>query len=129
MTPLLLDTQAYLWFVFDDPRLSETAAAAISRRSSDPLLSIASLWEITIKRQLGKLDLGRDLPTFFRSQVEERRVTVLPLDLTHLVAYDGLPPLHRDPFDRLLIAQAKTLGAAVATADPNLGRYGLEIIW
>jgi PIN domain nuclease of toxin-antitoxin system len=127
--PLLLDTHAYLWFVFNDARLSERAATAISDPSIEPVLSIASLWEITIKRQLGKVDLGMELSTFLRRYIEQRRVTVLDVELTHLIAYDRLPLLHRDPFDRLLVAQAKVLGTPIVTADPNFRNYDLEVVW
>lgn len=129
MKPLLLDTHAFLWFVFNDPRLSEPAAAAISDSESEPILSIASLWEITIKRQLGKLDLGMDFPTFLRRVIEERSVTVLSIELSHLLAYDELPLHHRDPFDRLLVAQARALEVPIITADPNFAQYQLEVIW
>ncbi|MGH9381247.1 MAG: type II toxin-antitoxin system VapC family toxin [Thermoanaerobaculia bacterium] len=129
MKPLLLDTHTFLWFVFDDPRLSVPAAAAISDAEVEPILSIASLWEITIKRQLGKLDLGMDLTTFFRRYIEERSVTVLSIESSHLIAYDELPLHHRDPFDRLLVAQARALDAPIVTADPNFEGYELEIVW
>lgn len=129
MTPLFLDTHAYLWFVFDDPRLSERAAAAISDPGNEPVLSVASLWEITIKRQLGKLDLGMALSTFLRRYVEQRRVRVLDVELAHLAAYDQLPLLHRDPFDRLLVAQAKVLGTRIVTGDPNFQRYDVDVVW
>lgn len=129
MRPLLLDTHAYLWFVFDDPRLSDRAATAIADPGVEPILSIASVWEIAIKRQLGKLDLGMDLSTFLRQYVEQRRVTVLSVDLPHLVAYDRLPLLHRDPFDRLLVAQAKVLGTPIVTIDQNFRGYDLELVW
>jgi PIN domain nuclease of toxin-antitoxin system len=129
VTPLLLDTHAYLWFVFDDPRLSERAAAAIADRGTELLLSIASLWEMTIKRQLGKLDLGMALSTFLQRYVEQRRVTVLAVELPHLIAYDQLPLVHRDPFDRLLVAQAKVLGTPIVTIDPNFRSYDVEVVW
>jgi PIN domain nuclease of toxin-antitoxin system len=129
VTALLLDTHAYLWFVFDDPRISERAAAAIADPRTEPLLSIASLWEITIKRQLGKLDLGMELSTFLRRYVEHRRVTVLGVDLAHLVAYDQLPLLHRDPFDRILVAQAKCLETPIVTVDPHFRSYDVEVVW
>ena len=129
MTPLLLDTHAYLWFVFDDPRLSDRAATAISDPETEPILSVGSLWEITIKRQLGKLDLGMELSTFLRRYVEQRRVTVLALELDHLMVYDQLPLLHRDPFDRLLVAQAKVLTTPIVTNDPNFRSYDLDVVW
>ena len=129
MRSLLLDTHAYLWFIFDDPRLSQRAAAAITNRDTEVVVSIASLWEMTIKRQIGKLDLGMELSTFLRRYVERRRVTLLSVDLAHLVAYDQLPLAHRDPFDRLLVAQAKVLGAPIVTADPNFRNYDVETVW
>lgn len=129
MTPLLLDTHAYLWFVFDDHRMSAAATSAIADADTDPIISVASLWEITIKQQLGKLRLGMDLGAFFRRHVEERRMMLLPVEIPHLVAYGQLPLLHRDPFDRILIAQARALGARIATADATFARYGIETVW
>jgi PIN domain nuclease of toxin-antitoxin system len=127
--PLLVDTHAFLWFVFDEPRLSEPAATAIANPAIEPVLSIVSIWEISIKRQLGKLRLGMELSTFVRRYVDERRVTLLGVELAHLLAYDQLPPLHGDPFDRLLVAQAKVLGVPIVTADPNFGGYDLKVLW
>lgn len=129
MRPLVIDTHAYLWFVFDDPRLSDRAAAAITDYGHEAILSIGSLWEITIKRQLGKLDLGMELSVFVRRYVEQRRVTVLPIDLAHLTAYDLLPMHHRDPFDRLLAAQARVLQAPIVTSDRHFQSYDLEVVW
>jgi PIN domain nuclease of toxin-antitoxin system len=129
VTPLLLDTHAYLWFVFDDPRLSAPAAAAISDTSADSMVSIASLWEITIKKQLGRLELGMELPTFFLRFVNERKLTILPIRTVHLETLERLPLLHRDPFDRLIAAQARVLGIPVVTADPSFRSYGLEVVW
>jgi PIN domain nuclease of toxin-antitoxin system len=129
VTPLLLDTHAYLWFVFADPRLSERAATAITEPGVELLLSVASLWEITIKRQLGKLDLGMELSTFLHRYVEQRRVTVLAVEPAHLIAYDHLPLLHRDPFDRLLVAQAKVLGMPIVTGDAHFRSYDLDVVW
>jgi PIN domain nuclease of toxin-antitoxin system len=70
-----------------------------------------------------------ELSTFLRQYIEQRRVTVLAVELAHLAAYDQLPFLHRDPFDRLLIAQARVLGAPIVTADPDFRSYGLRIVW
>lgn len=129
MTPLLLDTNAFLWFIFDDPRLSERAVEAIDAADTEPVLSVVSLWEITIKRQLGRLDLGMTLQRFLRLYVEQRRLTVLGIELSDLLAYDQLPLLHRDPFDRLLVAQAKTLGGRIVSADQKMRDYDLDVVW
>lgn len=129
MSRLLLDTHTYLWFVFDDSRLSEKAASAVSDPETEILLSVASLWEITIKRQLGKLELGMGLETFFRRFVEQRRLQVLPIELPHLTSYDALPLNHRDPFDRLLLGQATSLQVPIVTADSSFGDYEIEVIW
>ncbi len=129
MRSLLLDTHAFLWFIFDDPRLSETAAAALSRAGTELTLSVVSLWEITIKQQLGKLDLGMKLDVFLREYVEQRELTVLPLALSHLRAYSDLALLHRDPFDRMLVAQATCTGLPLVTGDSALHAYSVDIIW
>lgn len=129
MKPLLVDTQAYLWFVFDDLRLSDRAAAAIADLGNQPVLSIASLWEIVIKRQIGKLDLGMDFPTFLHRYVEQRLVTVLAVEPPHLVEYDRLPLHHRDPFDRLLAAQARVLRSPIVSVDPSFRRYDVAVVW
>jgi PIN domain nuclease of toxin-antitoxin system len=126
---ILLDTHAFLWFVFDDPRLSPGAEEAIADSDTEKLLSVASLWEIAIKTQLGKLDLGLDLGTFFRRYVEERLVEQVGIRIPHLVASSQLPLLHRDPFDRLLIAQAQILEVPVVTADPRFEPYGVAVVW
>lgn len=128
MTRLLLDTHAFLWFVFDDPRLSSSASSAIAD-SAERLLSVASLWDITIKRQLGKLDLGMELPEFFRRFVDGGDLTLLPIRPAHLLIYDQLPLLHRDPFDRLLVAQAQANGVPLVTGDPEIRRYDVETVW
>ncbi len=129
MTRVLLDTHAFLWFVFDDPRLSERADAVISDPEVAKLLSVVSLWEVVIKQQLGKLRLGSDVATFFDRQVSGRLVEVVPLELGHLVAYDALPLVHRDPFDRALVAQARVEGVPLVTADARLAEYDVEVVW
>lgn len=125
----LLDTHAFLWFVFDDPRLSQRAADLIEDQDVVKLLSVASLWEVAVKTQLGKLALGLDLETFFRRHVEERLVDLVGVQLPHLVAYGNLPLHHRDPFDRLLISQAEVLDVPIVTADARFAPYGVETVW
>lgn len=125
---LLLDTHAFLWFVFDDPRMSQKAAESIEN-ASVVALSVASLWEIAIKVQLGKLELGMGLAAFFAEHVEKTELEIVPLELPHLLEYAALPLHHRDPFDRLIVAQARVLTIPLASGDPNLSAYGIPIIW
>lgn len=129
MTRVLLDTHAFLWFVFDDPRLSRKAGKVISDPGLEKLIGISTLWEIVIKSQLGRLGLGTDVESFFRDNVQGRTVEVVSLEIEHLVAYDRLPLLHRDPFDRVLVAQALSLGVPVVTSDRVFSRYGVRRIW
>lgn len=129
MNEALLDTHAFLWFLYDDPRLSTAAATQIEDEAVKKVLSVASLWEIVIKSQLGKLSLGMELETFFENHVVSRDLELLDIDLRHLLAYDKLPLIHRDPFDRLLIAQARVLGLPIVTSDPVFSQYEVQIVW
>lgn len=129
MKPLLLDTHALLWLLFADPRLSNTAEAAIADPTTEKSISMASLWEIAIKTQIGKLRLGMELETFFINEIEGRTVTVIPIELRDLLAYSALPLLHRDPFDRLLVAQATCRNLQIVSADPQIAAYGVPVVW
>ena len=129
MRPVLLDTHAFLWFVFDDPRLSSRAAEIIEDPANRKLLSMASLWEIVIKAQIGKLSLGMETGEFLGRFVRDRQVEIVPVLLEHLVEYGRLELHHRDPFDRLLIAQARIVGAPIVTADRNFACYDVTAIW
>lgn len=129
MNSVVLDTHAYLWFVFDDPRLSPAAAAVIEDGSVSKLLSIVSLWEIVIKCQLEKLRLGMPVDALFEQHVTGRNLEVIDVELRHLLAYSDLPLAHRDPFDRLIIAQASVLQVPVLTADSAFSLYDVEVLW
>lgn len=129
MSRLLLDTHAFLWFVFDDERLSETIAASITDPAIEKILSIASLWEIAIKVSLGKLELGTSLDRFFATEIEGRDLALLAITNAHLIRVAGLPFHHRDPFDRLIIAQAAIEGLPIATGDPRFAPYGVMVAW
>jgi PIN domain nuclease of toxin-antitoxin system len=125
----LLDTHAFLWFVFDDPRLSKTADELISNDKIEKYISIASLWEIAIKQQIGKLKLGMDFENFLADFVMAREIEVLSIDPAHIIAYSRLPLHHRDPFDRLLVAQAQTAKLPIVSADKNFGLYEVAVSW
>jgi PIN domain nuclease of toxin-antitoxin system len=126
---LLLDTHAFLWWVADDARLSRRARSAMASGTNTCLLSAASAWELAIKASLGKLDVGGDVARFVAEQVALNRFAALPVELDHAVGVAALPLHHRDPFDRLLAAQALAEDAAVVSADAIFSRYGVKRIW
>ena len=125
MSRLLVDTHALLWWLTDNPALPATARATIADSSSELLVSTASLWEIAIKRSIGKLRVSEDLP----DKVAKRGFTWLPVRAEHVWAVRALPQHHRDPFDRLLVAQALTERMPVVTADARFAAYGVEVRW
>lgn len=122
---LLLDTHALLWWRDASPRLSGKAADAIGDGANEIIVSSATLWEIVIKRSLGKLRFPDDLEEVIR----EEEFGLLQITFPHLQALDGLPRLHRDPFDRLVIAQALAEGIPIITGDDVFRPYGVGILW
>ena len=124
---LLLDTQAFLWWVAGDPRLSTRAARAIA--GTECLLSVASCWEMAIKASLGKLTLPGAVDRFVQEQLEVNGFTLIAISLEHVSGVAGLPFHHRDPFDRLLAAQALAEDLSVVSADPVFRRYGVTRVW
>lgn len=125
MSRLLADTHAALWALADDPKLSEPARGAIVDPSNEVLVSIASLWEISIKRATGKLRAPAELP----EEIVAAGFTLLPIAPEHAWAAGGLQAHHGDPFDRLLVAQALTERLVVITRDDRFGAYGVESLW
>ena len=107
-------------------RLSLRLAASIIDRQNSLFLSLASIWEIQIKVALGKLDLKGDLATIVDIQIEQNSIQLLPIDLKHIYALSNLPPHHRDPFDRLLIAQSQIEKMTLATVDSAFDRYEID---
>jgi PIN domain nuclease of toxin-antitoxin system len=126
---LLLDTHAFLWFVGADNRLSGKAASAMKDEANAILLSVASVWEMAIKAGLGKLRLPQAVEAFVPQQMQINTIGQLAIDFRHAARVEGLPPLHTDPFDRLLIAQALTEGLPIVSADPAFDAYGVQRIW
>jgi len=122
---LLLDTHAALWFLAGDDRLSDTAGRHLTDASNRVLLSAAVVWEIAIKRGLGTLVV----PDEYLSLLLSAGVTPLAVSVEHTAAVEQLPPHHRDPFDRMLVAQASLEGAALVSGDPALRRYDIPLIW
>jgi PIN domain nuclease of toxin-antitoxin system len=119
---LLLDTQLLLWAAGQPERLSATARKLLSNRRNELLFSAASLWEIAIKNTLGREDF-RVEPRLLRRGLLDNGYTELPITSQHAVSIDSLPPLHKDPFDRLLLAQATCEGITLLTGDAQLARY------
>ncbi|MEX2535888.1 MAG: type II toxin-antitoxin system VapC family toxin [Trueperaceae bacterium] len=126
---LLLDTHTFLWWCADSQRLSETARRAISAKSNDVLVSAVNGWEIAIKARLGRLRLSEKPSTFMARMLALHAFKVLPVTMAHAVAEYDLPEHHHDPFDRLLIAQAKSEGALLATNDEIVKRYEVMTLW
>jgi PIN domain nuclease of toxin-antitoxin system len=124
---VLLDTHAFLWWVTDSPRLTRRARRTIAE--SPCLLSVASCWEMAIKASLGHLDAPRPIERFFQQQIEVNGFTLLPIAFEHAAAVRELPFHHRDPFDRLLAAQALHAEIAIVSADRVFTRYGVKRIW
>lgn len=124
---LLLDTQAFLWWVTDDARLSKRAARAIA--ASDCLLSVASCWDMAIKMSLGKLTVPGPLERFVQEQLEVNGFRLLPVSLEQVAGVAGLPFRHRDPFDRLLASQALAEEVSIVSADAIFSKYGVKRVW
>ena len=124
----ILDTHAFLWAIAGDRRMSQTAHD-LFKGPSDLFLSYASIWEILIKVQLGKLSLPPPAGSFVIKKLAENRIETLPIDLDHLLAFEGLPLHHRDSFDRMLIAQALEENLPIVTAERFFARYPVEVIW
>jgi len=122
---LLLDTHAVLWFLSGDERLSENARRHLTDETNRVLLSAAVVWEVAIKRSLGKLVMPDEyLPLLLGAGVQ-----ALPVSVDHAAAVEGLPWHHRDPFDRMLVAQASTEAAALVSCDDAFRAYGVALIW
>lgn len=126
---VLLDTHAFLWWIDDDARLSVRARSAIGNPLNECLLSLASAWEMAIKVSLGKLTVGGPIDRFLSEQLAVNAFSVLPIDLRHVARVATLAFHHRDPFDRLLAAQALADGLSIVSADPVFKRYGVKRIW
>ena len=129
MTALLLDAHAVLWWIGDDRRLSSAARRAIASIDTTRLFSVAAAWELTIKRSLGKLRLPLAVGPFLERQLPANGIDLLPIVLRDLTRVEALPFHHRDPFDRLMAAQALERDLTIVSADPVFERYGVNRIW
>jgi len=125
----LLDTHTFLWWITDDPHLSERARQVISDPENDIFLSAASGWEMAIKTQLGKLQLPDRFEQFIAEQLFRNNITSLPVMMSHALHVQSLLLHHRDPFDRLLIAQGQLEKMPIITTDSVFADYDVEIMW
>ncbi len=125
---LLLDTHVFIWWDSDPGKISAPALAALRDPANTVWFSVVSIWEIVIKSQLGKLTLRLPLPDIVAQQ-QANGLQVLSVTLPHTLAVHGLPPAHKDPFDRLLVAQATVEGAELVTADPIFQQYPVRLLW
>lgn len=126
---LLLDTHTFIWWDSQPEQLSDQALDLLTDATNELILSVASLWEIQIKRQLGKLRLHSPLSEILVQQQLTNNLVVLPIVSEHVLALDQLPPHHKDPFDRILIAQAICEQALLVSTDAAFAAYPVKTIW
>jgi PIN domain nuclease of toxin-antitoxin system len=125
LTPLLLDTHALLWSVGDEDLLSSAAHEVLSAGAVPAYVSAATIWEISIKRASGKLDAPENL----LDKVAAARFIELEITFKHALLAGALPSHHRDPFDRMIVAQAQSEGLTVVTRDPRIAAYDVPVLW
>ena len=126
---VLLDTHTFLWFVLDDPQLSLPAKTLVEDPANDVFVSPASFWEVAIKVRLGKLDLHGPYDDFMHRGIVGNEFAILPIEPRHTSLLTTLPFHHRDPFDRLLVSQAKVENMPIVSADEVLDAYGVQRQW
>jgi PIN domain nuclease of toxin-antitoxin system len=125
----LLDTHAFIWWDSQASKIPAQTLALLKQPENELLVSVASLWEIQIKAHLGKLDLKAPLLEIVQRQEAENGIVLLPVALTHIVELDRLPWHHKNPFDRILIAQSRAEDAALVTRDSRFSQYICQTVW
>jgi len=126
---LMLDTHALLWWLTDDPQLSRAARSAIADPANEVLVSAASAWEIATKHRLGKLAIGGEVLSRFDELILADGFNHLPMHQGHAIRAGTYPLHHRDPFDRMLAAQADLEGVALLTVDPAFQNFPIRVLW
>ncbi|MGQ9632516.1 MAG: type II toxin-antitoxin system VapC family toxin [bacterium] len=126
---IIIDTCTFLWFIDDNPKLSAAASAIIEDPNSEVLLSIANLWEMAIKCSIGKLIFTEPFNMFMQRQLNLNRIGILPINLDHVAGVVTLPFHHRDPFDRLMIAQAMVDNIPIVSPDEVFDNYPIRRLW
>lgn len=125
----LLDTHTFLWWITDNPKLSSRVRKIIGDGRNELFLSAASCWEIAIKAQLGRIKIPDKPELFISEQMVANAIQGLPIQISHAVHVYNLPAHHRDPFDRMLIAQAQLERLPILTDDPQISQYPVKVIW
>lgn len=125
----LLDTHVLLWWLFDEPKLSAHAYGIIQDPDNTILVSSASGWEIATKYRLGRLFHAGGAARNLASLLRQARMDILPITMEHALAAGALPGPHRDPFDRMLIAQGQLEGLPIVTSDPAFNQYAVTLVW
>lgn len=126
---LLLDTHAFIWYATDSSRLSTTARSLIDNGDNDILLSTASVWEMAIKHSIGRLNFSRPFMEFIKQQIAINRIEILEISFDHIEVVASLPLHHRDPFDRLIIAQSMAEQIPILSVDTIFDNYTIARIW
>ena len=125
---ILVDSHVFLWAISGDARLSKPHRTHFLDDGNDLFLSVASVWEILIKAGLGRLPLPKPAAAYLAKQMEQNRVSMLSIRAAHLEALEMLPPLHRDPFDRMLVAQALAERMPILSVDKGIKKYGVKVL-
>ena len=125
----LLDTHTFLWWVADDPQLSLSAKTIISNPDNEIYFSVVSAWEIIIKVGTGKFSLSEPPEVYIPSRITSNQFETLTVQMPHILRINGLPNFHKDPFDRLLIAQSLVEDLSLITVDEAIAQYPVKTIW
>ncbi len=126
---ILLDTHVFIWWAGEPEKLSPNALEACNDQDNDLILSVVSVWEMQIKMQIGKLKLNRPLRDLIEAQKGANDFQILPVSLDHVFRLENLPMHHRDPFDRLLIAQTMEEGSVLVSKDEIFSDYAVNLLW
>jgi len=126
---LLLDTHTFIWYVTDNPRLSANVKLLIEDENNEKLVSIASIWEMAIKHSIGRLNFSLPFMEFVRQQLSVSNIGLLEINLNHIEVVASLPLHHRDPFDRLIIAQSMAQQIPVLSVDVIFDAYAIARLW
>lgn len=125
----LIDTHVFIWWLQDNRELSERSRNIMSNAANEIFLSIASLWEISIKLSIGKLKINDYSTAYIEKQLVSNDIQLLPIKLSHTVNLHSMPNHHKDPFDRMIISQALEENLAIITKDNQFENYNIEVIW
>jgi PIN domain nuclease of toxin-antitoxin system len=126
---ILLDTHTFIWWDSLPEKLSKKALSLCQNQSNDLVISAATIWEIQIKKQLDKIKLDIPLKKMIEEQQKSNQLIILPINETHVLTLDDLPNLHKDPFDRIIIAQAKVEKITIISNDTIMKKYPVKVVW